>query len=111
IPSVYSVSKSSPLDSSTVMTPSLPTFSITSAMRLPISASAAEIAATWAISSLPLTGVGHTHQPLYQSGRAEVNPLLEEHRIGAGGDVTHPLMHDRLGEDGRRRRAITGHVV
>src|SRR5918995_1748144 len=57
MPSVYSVSKSSPLDSSTVMTPSLPTFSITSAMRLPISESAAEIAATWAISSLPLTGV------------------------------------------------------
>src|SRR5919112_2936830 len=57
MPSVYSVSKSSPLDSSTVITPSLPTFSITSAMRLPISASAAEMAATWAISSLPLTGV------------------------------------------------------
>jgi hypothetical protein len=31
-PSVYSVSNSRPLDSSTVMTPSLPTFSITSAM-------------------------------------------------------------------------------
>src|SRR5215213_4779907 len=57
MPSVYSVSKSSPLDSSTVITPSLPTFSITSAMRLPISESAAEIAATWAISSLPFTGV------------------------------------------------------
>ena len=40
-----------PRPSSTVMTPSLPTFSITSAMRSPISESAAEIEATWAISS------------------------------------------------------------
>src|SRR5215203_902007 len=57
MPSVYSVSNCSPLDSSTVITPSLPTFSMTSAMRLPISESAAEMAATWAISSLPFTGV------------------------------------------------------
>ncbi len=38
-------------DSSTVMTPSLPTLSIASAMIRPISASCAEIAATEAISS------------------------------------------------------------
>ena len=43
------------LDSSTVMTPSLPTFSMASAMRLPISMSLlAEMAATWAISSFSL---------------------------------------------------------
>jgi len=51
IPSTYSTSKSRPLDSSTVITPSLPTLSITSAIRFPISLSAAEIAATLATSS------------------------------------------------------------
>ena len=40
------------LDSSTVTTPSLPTLSIASAMTSPIDASAAEMAATWAISDL-----------------------------------------------------------
>ena len=39
------------LDSSTVITPSLPTFSIASAMSSPISSSAAEIVATWAMDS------------------------------------------------------------
>ena len=43
------------LDSSTVMTPSLPTFSMASAMRVPISMSLlAEMAATWEISSFSL---------------------------------------------------------
>ena len=51
MPSVYSRSIARPRPSSTVITPSLPTLSMTSAMRAPISASAAEIEATWAISS------------------------------------------------------------
>ena len=57
MPSTYSISYLSPLDSSTVMTPSLPTFSMTSAMSSPISVSWAEREATWAICSLPDTGV------------------------------------------------------
>src|SRR5579859_3267595 len=52
MPSTYSVSNCSDLDSSTVMTPSLPTLSITSAISWPISGSAAELVATEAISSL-----------------------------------------------------------
>src|SRR5581483_6775833 len=52
MPSTYSVSKRRPLPSSTVMTPSLPTLSITSEMIWPTSASAAEMVATWAVSSL-----------------------------------------------------------
>src|SRR5204863_433188 len=44
-----------PFDSSTVMTPSRPTLSWTSAMSSPISGSAAEMPAMCAISSLPLT--------------------------------------------------------
>ncbi len=46
------------LASSTVMTPSLPTFSMASAMSSPISWSLlAEIAATWEISFLPEMGL------------------------------------------------------
>src|SRR5438132_7962273 len=55
MPSTYSFSNSRPFDSSTVMTPSRPTLSWTSAMSSPISGSAAEIPAMCAISSLPLT--------------------------------------------------------
>src|SRR6266550_1243484 len=51
MPSVYSFSRPSDWPSSTVMTPSLPTLSITSAMISPTSGSAAEIAATAAICS------------------------------------------------------------
>ena len=45
------------LDSSTVMTPSLPTFSMASAIRPPISSSAADTAATCAIASVVSTSV------------------------------------------------------
>ncbi len=51
MPSVNSSSRPSVGDSSTVMTPSLPTLVNASAISLPISASCAEIVATWAISS------------------------------------------------------------
>src|SRR5579871_6997904 len=57
MPSVYSTSRQRPFPSSTVITPSLPTFSKMSARMLPISGSAAEMVAMWAISSRPCTGV------------------------------------------------------
>src|SRR5437763_4375682 len=57
MPSTVSSVVSRPFASSTVMTPSLPTFSIASAIRLPISLSLfAEIAPTWAISFRPAVG-------------------------------------------------------
>src|SRR5215213_4630982 len=56
MPSVYSFSRPSDCPSSTVMTPSLPTLSITSAMISPTSGSAAEMAATAAICSRVSTG-------------------------------------------------------
>src|SRR6476469_3155083 len=56
MPSVYSFSRPRLCPSSTVMTPSLPTLSITSAMISPTSGSAAEIAATAAICSRVSTG-------------------------------------------------------
>src|ERR1700680_3704990 len=56
MPSTTSSSVSSDLASSTVMTPSLPTFFMASARNLPISASPlAEMVPTWAISSLEVT--------------------------------------------------------
>src|SRR5690606_35805203 len=58
MPSTTSSSLSSDLPSSTVMTPSLPTLSIASAMILPIDSSLlAEIEPTWAISLLVVTGL------------------------------------------------------
>ena len=58
MPSTVSSVVSTPRASSTVMTPSLPTFSIASEIRLPISESLlAEIEPTWAISFLPVVGV------------------------------------------------------
>ncbi len=56
MPSTSSSSVSRPLLSSTVMTPSLPTFSMASATISPIAGSAAEMAATWAIFSRSLMG-------------------------------------------------------
>src|SRR5215213_6894262 len=56
MPSVYSFSRPRDCPSSTVMTPSLPTLSITSAMISPTSGSAAEMAATAAICSRVSTG-------------------------------------------------------
>src|ERR671918_385010 len=55
MPSTNSSSMPKVWPSSTVTTPSLPTLSRASAMTSPISGSAADIAATWAISSLPST--------------------------------------------------------
>ena len=55
IPSTTSRVVPSVLDSSTVMTPSLPTFSIASAISSPISASLAETEATCAMDSLSST--------------------------------------------------------
>ena len=56
MPSTTSASVCAIFDSSTVITPSEVTFSIASAMILPISSSAEEMVAILAMSSVPLTG-------------------------------------------------------
>src|SRR5689334_6595982 len=72
MPSTSSSSFSRPLPSSTVITPSLPTLSIASAMVLPISGSAfAEIAPTWAISF----EVVHGLEIFFSSSTATVTAL------------------------------------
>ena len=40
-----------------------------------------------------------------------LDAALERHRVRAGGDVLQALADDRLGEDGRGRRAVAGDVV
>ena len=40
-----------------------------------------------------------------------LDAALERHRVGAGRDVAQAFLHDRLGEHGGRRRAVTGDVV
>src|SRR6266480_3794118 len=86
--------------SSTFTTPSLPTLSIASAMTLPISSSAAEIAATRAICSLPA-----------MSFDCFLDAAAQTQRVGAGGDVLQAVPDDCLSQQRRRGGAVTGHVV
>ena len=99
------------LDSSTVTVPSLPTLSMASAMTSPIDGVAAEIVATWAICALVddllallLDGLDGRLDGLFDAA-------LEPRRVRTGGDVAQTFLDERLGEHGRGRRAVTGHVV
>jgi len=107
MPSTTSSTVSADFDSSTVMTPSLPTFSIASAIRLPIVLSLLEaIVATCAISFLSLVDLlsfFSSSSPL--DGRLDA--ALETHRVGAGGHVLQTLAEDGLGQDGRGGGAVT----
>src|SRR5450432_2785430 len=100
MPSVNSSSSPSVWPSSTFTTPSLPTFSIASAMTSPISRSRDEMVATRAMSSLPETSVD-----------CFLDTALERHRVGAGGHVLQALADDGLGEHGRGGRPVAGDVV
>ena len=62
-------------------------------------------------SSRPLTGVG---DPLDLGDGRLGRPLdaaLDQHRVGASGDVAEALGHHRLGQDGRGGGAVAGDVV
>ena len=109
MPSTNSSVVSVVLPSSTVMTPSLPTFSIASASRSPITRSLfALIAPTWAISSLLETFLAI----LSSCSIAAVDGLLDaaahRHRVAAGHDVAGAFAEDRAGEHGGGRRAVAG---
>ena len=100
-----------PLASSTVMVPSLPTLSMASAMMLPISSSQlADTVATWAISLVSLTFLEICAELRHEASEAFRMPRCRRDRVGAGGDVAETLLVDGLGEDGRRRGAVTGDV-
>jgi hypothetical protein len=99
-------------DSSTVMTPSLPTLSIASAMSV-----ADRGVATGGDGRgggdllLGLDVLGLREQLLDDGSDGRLDAALEAHRVGAGGDVAQALADQRLGEDGGGRRAVTGDVV
>ncbi len=87
MPSTISSVVSRPLASSTVMTPSLPTFSIASAISLPISASLlAEMVPTWAISFLPAVGTDRRFSSATIASTAASMPRLSS--IGLAPAVT-----------------------
>ena len=98
--------------SSTFTTPSLPTFSIASAITLPISSSAAEISATRAICSLPAISFDcFVAEVLDDLVDRLLDAATQRQRVGAGGDVLEARADDRLSEQRRRRRAVAGDVV
>ena len=70
------------------------------------------MAATRAIWSLPATSFGLLVAEVVDD---LVDSLLDAaaqgQRVGAGGDVLQPLADDDLGQQGRRRGAVAGHVV
>ena len=80
-------------------------------MTAPILASCAEIVATLAISAPLLDVAGALQQALGDGGRGRVDAALERHRVRPGRDGTQSLVHHRLGQHGRRRGAVAGHVV
>ncbi len=73
-----------------MITPSLPTFSITSAIRSPISLSAAEMEATWAISSLPLTGTAMSWMRGDQGVGAEVDARFSSMALAPAATLRMP---------------------
>src|SRR5580765_5589954 len=91
------------LDSSTVITPSLPTFFIASAMMLPMVESLlAEMVPTWAIMS-PETGLDSFFDGL-------LDTALDGHRVRAGGHCLDALAVDRLRQNGGSGGSVAGHV-
>ena len=111
MPSTTSRLVAVPLDSSTVMTPSLPTLSIASAMSSPISGSLPAIDATCATSSLPLTGMRELLDLLDGLLDGHLDAALDGDRVAARGHVAQALAHDGLGQNGGGGGAVAGHVV
>ncbi len=99
------------LDSSTVITPSLPTLSIASAMSSPIAGSAAEMDATCEISSFESTSLACFSIDFTTALDGLLDAALQGHRVGAGGDVLHAALDHGARQDRRGRGAVTGDVV
>ncbi len=99
-------------DSSTVMTPSLPTLSMASAIISPISVSAAEMDGDLGDLRLGLGLLGDARGCESTAvSTAGLDALLERHRVGAGGDVAQALVDHGPGEHGGGGGAVTGDVV
>ncbi len=55
--------------------------------------------------------LGHALELLNDLVGAQIDALLQQHRVRAGGDVAESLVNDRLRQHGRGGGAVTGHVV
>ena len=109
MPSTTSSSFCRPEPSSTVITPSLPTFAIASAIVLPmLSSELAEIVPTCAIAFGSLQGLESFLQLF--GGRRDrlVDAALQVHRVDARGHGLQAFADDRLREHGRGRGAVAG---
>src|SRR5436853_6520391 len=102
MPSTTSSSVSRDFASSTVMTPSLPTFFMASERNLPISASPlAEMVPTWAISSFEVTFLEFLTRSATTASTRQVDTALQIHRVHAGGNRLGAFAHDGRGQHGR----------
>src|SRR5580700_10220391 len=111
MPSTMSTSVSSDLFSSTVMTPSLPTFCIACAIILPIAASPlAEMVPTWATSDDEATGLARFSMSLTTAATAMSMPRFRSIGFMPAATDLAPS-HDRLSQHGRRGGAVAGGVV
>ncbi len=77
-------------DSSTVMTPSLPTLSMASAIIEPISASAAEMPATWAIWLLSSTSAETALMPSTAAATPASMPFLSDMGLAPAATLRRP---------------------
>jgi hypothetical protein len=103
------------LPSSTVITPSLPTLRIASAICLPISLSEAEIVAICVISlfgfGVDVDFFGVLFEFAHDASTALSMPRLMWVALAPAVMLRKPFGDDALGEHHRRRGAVAGHVV
>ncbi len=113
MPSTHSISVFRLLPSSTVITPSLPTFSIASASSLPISrvVVGGDAWPTWAISFLLLIVIDIFLSFSVMSLDGLLDAVLHLHRIDAGDDGLEAFVEDRFGQHGGGGGAVAGHVA
>ncbi len=98
--------------SSTVITPSLPTFCIASAIISPISRSPlAEIVPTWAISSLVEIFFERFLMSATTASTAMSTPRFRSIGFMPAATAFAPFAHDRLRQDGRGGGAVAGLVA
>src|ERR1700737_2857565 len=111
MPSTTSSSVSSDLASSTVMTPSLPTFFMASERNLPISASPlAEMVPTWAISSFEVTFLEFLTRSATTAFTARSIPRFRSIGVHAGGNRLGAFAHNGCGQHGSGRGAVAGSI-
>ena len=111
MPSVNSSSVPKVLDSSTVITPSLPTLSNASAIRVADLCVPGGDGGHVAMSSVVSTSRAFSRSAVDDGLDRRVDAPLEADRVGAGGDGPQALVDQRLGEHGRGGGAVTGDVV